>query len=107
MVERMGDSRKVAVDSVDAADAHLKWSYTSSLDGKDAPVMGNPAYDTVSGTETSPREVAITYKKAGKVVSTLTSVVSADGKMLTVTTTAAGDMAKPSVQVYSRQQPTS
>lgn len=99
-IERMGAARKVAVDSVDAADAHLKWGYTSGLDGKDAPVTGNPAFDTVSGTETSPRDVAITYKKAGKVVSTLKSVVSADGKTLTVTTTAGEST---TVQVYTKR----
>lgn len=65
-IERAGQARKVAVDAVDAADAHQKWGYTSPLDGKEAPVMGNPAYDTVSGTETSPREVTVTYKKADR-----------------------------------------
>ena len=99
-IERMGAARKVAVDSVDAANAQLKWGYTSGLDGKEAPVTGNPAFDTVSGTETSPKEANITYKKAGKVVSTLKSVVSADGKTLTVTTTA-GEAT--TVQVYTKQ----
>lgn len=67
--------------------------------------MGNPAYDTVSATETSPREVAVTYKKADKVVTTLKSVVSADGKTLNITSTATDGMGKPttSMQVYTRQ----
>jgi hypothetical protein len=105
MIERTGDTTKVAVDAVDAADVHANWGYTSVLGGKEAPVVGNPAYDTVSGTETSPRETSISYKKAGKVVSTLKSVVSADGKTLTITSSAADAMGKPttSTQVYAKQ----
>lgn len=98
-----GNTRKVAVDSVDAAGKNVKWGYTSALDGKDAMVTGNPAYDAVSGTQLNPREATVAYKKGGKTVTTLKSVVSADGKTLTNTSTPADPAAKPSVQVYTRQ----
>ena len=32
----------------------MKMGYTSMRDGKDAPVTGNPGYDTVAITQTSP-----------------------------------------------------
>ncbi len=68
MIERTGDTTKVAVDAVDATDVHANWGYTSVLGGKEAPVVGNPAYDTVSGTETSPKEiVAVPMDLAGMV----------------------------------------
>jgi hypothetical protein len=66
-------------------------------------VTGNPAFESVSGSQASPRDATVTYKKAGKVVSTLKSVVSADGKTLTVTSTPADPAGKPSVQVYTKQ----
>jgi hypothetical protein len=102
-IEAAGASRKVGVDAVSADGKAVKWGYTAGLDGKDAVVTGNPAFDSVSGSQVSPREVTVTYKKAGKAVSTLKSVVSADGKTLTVNTTPADPAGKPSVQVYSKQ----
>ena len=102
-IEQAGASRKVAVDSVDATGKPVKWGYTSALDGKEAAVTGNPAYDTISALQPNSREVAVTYKKAGKVVSMLKSVVSADGKTLTVASTPTDPASKPSMQVYSKQ----
>ena len=102
-IEPAGESRKVAVDAVTADGKALKWGYTAALNGKDAVVTGNPAFDSVSGSQAGAREVTVTYKKAGMVVSTLKSVVSADGKTLTINTTPADPAAKPSVQVYSKQ----
>lgn len=98
-----GETRRIAVEAVDAAGVNAKWGYTTALDGKDAAVTGNPAFDTASGSQPNPREANVTYKKGGKVVSTLKSVVSADGKTLTVTSTPADPAAKPSVQVYTKQ----
>ena len=102
-IERAGEARKVTVDGVGATGESFKWGYTASLDGKDAVVTGNPAFESVSGSQASPRDATVTYKKAGKVVSTLKSVVSADGKTLTVTSTPADPAGKPSVQVYTKQ----
>ena len=66
-----------AVSSAQAPDP-----ITSSFDGSENPVSGNPNIDTVfARTKTG----TVEYMKAGKVVSTTTSVMSDDGKTLTVT----------------------
>ena len=87
-IETAGTGIAVAVDSVGADGAALKWHYSALPDGKDSPVMGNPAIDMVAATRTTPTTGSTVYKKAGKVVSTLTTAVSANGKQLTVTTKA-------------------
>jgi hypothetical protein len=87
VIEAAGKGLKVAVDAVPAEGAPMKWGYTNARDGKDSPVTGNPSYDSVAITQASPTEGSIDYKKGGKTVMTAKTVVSKDGKMLTVTTT--------------------
>jgi hypothetical protein len=85
VIEAAGKGLKVSVDAV-TADGPMKWSYSSDGDGKDAPVTGNPNYDTANVTRASPTESTIVYKKAGKTVATLKASVSKDGKTMTTTT---------------------
>jgi len=77
---------KVAVDAVNADGSPMKWGFTSQRDGKPAPVTGNPMYDTVIATKSSPTAGSNEYTKGGKPVATSKIAVSADGKTLTVTT---------------------
>jgi len=86
VIDAAGKGIKVAVDAV-MADGPMKWGYTSARDGKDAPVTGNPNYDTANATQTSPTEGTIVYKKGGKEVVTVKTLVSKDGKTMTATTT--------------------
>ena len=58
-----------------------------SFDGKSYPVTGSPAYDAVSYKQLNASTFESTRTKAGKVVQTLTIVVSPDGKSRTNTTT--------------------
>jgi hypothetical protein len=62
-------------------------TFDAKADGTDQPVTGQ-TYDTVSVTEVGANTIAVTTKKGGKVVSEQTRTVSADGKTLTVKTTA-------------------
>jgi hypothetical protein len=87
VIDAAGKGLKVAVDIVGADGASTKWGYTTQRDGKDAPVTGNPAYDTVNVTQTSPTDGTVVYKKGGKLVVTAKTSVSKDGKTLTVTYT--------------------
>jgi hypothetical protein len=80
-----GKGLKVAIDSV-MPSGPMKWGYTNARDGKDTPVTGNPNYETVNVTQTSPHEATIVYKRAGKPVATTKTSVSKDGKSLTATT---------------------
>lgn len=103
-IDAAGKGFAVAVDSVGADGKPIKWGFTSQPDGKDMPVTGNPAVDTVSSTGTGSAGTT-TYKKAGKPVSTVTTAVSPDGKTLTITTkgTDAQGRAMHNVAVYDRQ----
>lgn len=59
--------------------------YKIKADGTDQPVSGHPDYDTVAVRVVSDQKIEITNKKDGKVVATLTSTVSSDGKTLMFT----------------------
>ena len=87
VIEAAGKGVKVSVDTVGSDGTEVKWGYTSARDGKDAPVTGNPNYDTANVTQTSPSEGTILYKKGGKTIVTVKTSVSKDGKKLTVTYT--------------------
>lgn len=96
---------KVAVDVVPAEGAPIKMGYSSMRDGKDSPVTGNPGYDAVAITQTSPTEGTIVYKLGGKTAMTAKTSVSKDGKTLTVTYSGTDPkgQAISNVAVYTKQ----
>ena len=55
------------------------------FDGKDYPVTGSPFADAVAYERIDSRTLKGTVKKAGKVVTSETVTISADGKTLTGT----------------------
>jgi len=61
----------VTIDAIGPDGQPQKWGYTSSFDGSENPVSGNPAVDTVVART---RTGTVEYLKAGKVVSTTASV---------------------------------
>ena len=74
-----------------------------TMDGKASPVTGPlvpPGWTTVTKAD-SPRSLVVTTKVNGKVHSTETWEISADGKTITCTTTDPGDP-QPTVTVYDR-----
>jgi hypothetical protein len=103
--EAAGDSVKVTVDGVDSEGkpAHNEW--TGKFDGKDYPLVGDPAADTRAYKTVSANKMDLTNKKAGKVTATGTIVVSADGKSRTVTVGGTDAMGKKvsSTAVYDKQ----
>jgi hypothetical protein len=105
VIEAAGKGLKVAVDAVMGDGNPMKWGYTNGRDGKESPVTGNPNYDAVMATQNSPTEGTIEYKKGGKTVMTAKTVVSKDGKMLTVTSTGtdAKGQAVHNVAHYTKQ----
>jgi hypothetical protein len=62
-------------------------SFDVQADGQDHPVTGQ-SYDTIGVTEVDAKTLSFTTKKGGKVDFEQTRTVSADGKALTVRTTA-------------------
>ena len=105
-IEAAGAGAKLVVDQVMADGTTRHWETTSAYDGKDSPVIGNnPDADTVSRTRIDATTVQTIAKKGGKVTTTQRSVVSADGKTRTVTTTGtnASGQKVNNVAVYEKQ----
>jgi len=105
-IDPAGPGAKVVVEQTAADGTVRNWEFANSYDGRDVPITGNnPDADTVARTRISANVVETISKKAGKVVATQQSTVSADGKTRTVTTkgvNAAGQKIN-NVAVYERQ----
>jgi hypothetical protein len=100
-----GDSIKVTVDGVDGdgKPAHNEW--TGKFDGKDYAVTGDPGTDMRSYKKVNANTLALTTKKAGKVIASGKIVVAKDGKSRTVTTTSTDSKGKKvtNTAVYDKQ----
>jgi hypothetical protein len=77
-----------------------------SYDGKSYPVTGAKDYDASSYKRINDFTYEATRTKDGKVVQTVTNVISADGQTRTVTTTGVDGSGRPVnfVNVYNRQR---
>lgn len=102
--EAAGTGMKVSVDG-ETPTGKMQWGYTGALDGKENAVSGNPEVDMVALKRIGPLTTEATLKKGGKLITTNTRVVSADGKTLTITAkgTNAEGKAVHNVQVFDRQ----
>jgi len=103
--EAAGAGIKVTVDQVPVDAPTIHYAYTANYDGKDVPVAGNPNADMAARTRVNDTTTKLVNKKDGTILSTVTLVVSDDGKTLTITT--AGKDAKgqniDSLAVYDKQ----
>lgn len=105
-IEAAGAGVKHTVDSVSADGTTRHWSYTTSYDGKDGPIVGNSQWgDTVAVTRVDANTTRSVYKLKGVVTVTQVTVVSADGKTRTVTTKGknAFGQAVDNVNFYDKQ----
>jgi hypothetical protein len=105
-IEAAGAGAKLIVDQTAADGTARHWEFTANYDGKDVPIVGNnPDADTAARTRVDANTVQTVSKKAGKVVTTQQSTVSADGKTRTVTTKGVNAAGKTvnNVAVYERQ----
>jgi hypothetical protein len=82
-----GQAVKAVVDLLGPDGSKIHWEYTATLDGKPAPVTGNPDGDMVVAKRPNPNTIETSYTLKGKPTTVNTRVVSADGKTLTVTST--------------------
>lgn len=103
--EAAGDEIKVTVDGVDENGGAVHHEWTGKFDGKDYAVTGDTSSDTRSYRMVDKNTLAIAAKKGGKETLTGRIVVSADGKMRTVTTTGTDAAGKKvtNVAVYDKQ----
>ena len=104
-IEAVGTGLRFTVDLA-GPDGANHWVFTATSDGKDNPVTGNsPFGDTGAIKRVDARTITTTDKQAGKVLSTQTIVVAADGKTRTVTIKGvnAKGQALDSVAFYEKQ----
>ena len=103
--EAAGDMVKVTVDGTDGTGAATHNEWTGKFNGKYYAVTGDPTSDQRAYRKISPRVLALTAKKAGKVTLTGRITVSRNGKTRTVTTTGKNSKGKwvTNTAVYDKQ----
>ncbi len=97
---------KVTIDAVNKDGVKSQWYYTTTFDGKDEPVTGNPSSDSAAVTIINDRINEIVYKKGGRIAQVLTNVLSPDNTTIAVTymrMDAAGKTAGVTFAIYERQ----
>ena len=107
-VEAQGNGAQYSYEGVAGDGSRIAYSYTTNYDGKDSPIsgMGQPnGGDTIALKRINTNTTESILKKAGKVVLTVRSVVSKDGKVMTNTGTETNASGQPtkSVIVWDKQ----
>jgi hypothetical protein len=95
-----GQDIKATSKGVDASGKPSAGEWTINYDGKDRPQTGNPDADTLSLQRIDDHTVSFTQKKAGKTVITGTRTISADGKVMTITTKGTNSKGQPINNVW-------
>jgi hypothetical protein len=85
VVESDENNYKLEATGTDGQGKPTHVQYSAKFDGKDYPVTGMANADTVSVKRIDANTVEVAQKKDGKVVMTVTSKVSGDGKTRTST----------------------
>lgn len=99
-----GDAMMIVVDVVAPGGVKQHWEMSPAYDGKDYPVTGNPDADTISVRRIDDKAGESTFKKGGKVMVVNTRTLSADGKVLTITSKGVTAQGQPrhDVAVYEK-----
>jgi hypothetical protein len=106
-VEAVGEGIRFMVDLEGTDGKKHHWEFTANYDGKDVPITGSSPYgDTVAVTRVNPRTTRTVAKNGGKVTTTHTIVVSADGQTRTATAKGVDSAGKPvdSVSYYENKK---
>jgi hypothetical protein len=87
-VQAEGQNHSVTVTGIDAAGKPTSAVFTRIYDAQSHPAgpPSPPDFDAATLTRVDSNTIIISRTKAGKLVQTITNVLSQDGKMLTVTT---------------------
>ena len=98
---------RVSVDRVNGDGSTQEFEYTTNLDGKSYPITGQAPYgaDSIAANLTTPNTIQSTLSKGGKVVAAAVTIVSNDGRVLTITTKGTDPQGKQftNVSVYDKQ----
>ena len=104
-IETWEDGLKVSADTIDGQRNKLHTETAYKFDGKDYPLTGSPLADTISAKRINERTGESIWKKDGKVVFTVRSVISADSETLSMTRTGKDAQGRTieDVLVYDKQ----
>jgi hypothetical protein len=86
-IQAEGQGHKFTITTADPAGKTATSVVMRTYDGMPHPVAGNPDYDTEAATRADPYTVIISRMKGGKLVETISNIVSADGRTRTFTDT--------------------
>jgi hypothetical protein len=107
IVETGPNGMRISVDRVNGDGSSQEFEYTTNLDGKSYPVTGQGPYgaDSIAANLTTPNTIQSTLSKGGKVVATAVTIVSNNGRILTITTKGTDTQGKQftNVSVYDKQ----
>jgi hypothetical protein len=92
-------SQHGAVHVVISGETHL--DFTAKLDGHDASVPANPAFNQIELRRINKHEVEVKEKKDGAVIATILDIIAKDGNELTSTTSQQGHPDKITVWMRS------
>jgi hypothetical protein len=99
--EAVGQGLRITGERIDAQGNPTKLDFgVISFDGKSYPATGDPAYDATSYKQVNVSTFEFTRTKAGRVVQTETTVLSADGKSRTNTQTGVDEKGQQINNVY-------
>jgi len=96
--EAQGDGVKVSTEGTAADGSSIGWSYTANYDGTDNRITGTgvpDGADTIAIKRINEHATSAALKKGGAVVRTARTVVSKDGKVLTLTAKGKNDQGLP------------
>jgi hypothetical protein len=114
-VEAQGNGYKFTVEGIAGDGKAIAYSFTSNLDGKVVPVTGwgipgeadvwGVQREMIASQRNDSNTMTTTATKAGKVVLTIRSVVSKDGKVTTITANGTDPNGQPVsyVAVFEKQ----
>jgi hypothetical protein len=86
---------RTSADRIEADGKRVHFEWNGTFDGKDQPVIGDPARDHVSVKKIDDYTIEVSNKKDGKVTTVLRAVYAKDGKSRTETTTGTNAQGKP------------
>lgn len=86
---------RTVADRVEADGKQVHFEWNGTFDGKDQPVIGDPARDHVSVKKIDDYTIEVSNKKDGKVTTVLRAAYAKDGKSRTETTTGTNAQGKP------------
>jgi hypothetical protein len=107
VIESSPFGMKVSVDRTNSDNSNQQYNYTTNFDGKPRPIIGTAPYgaDSIAVTLGASNTLSFKLTKGGQPVASGTSVVSADGKTLTLTSKGTDSRGKTlsSISVYDKR----